>query len=69
MTDGKTNLLDTQLCRDAKIEIPIICGAMSPCSSWELVAAASKAGGIGDIVTEDAMCHVARNLSPNGQPK
>ncbi len=40
---------DTPLCRDAKIEIPIICGAMYPCSNWELVAAASKAGGIGIV--------------------
>lgn len=43
------DLLQTQLCRDAKIEIPIICGAMYPCSNWELVAAASQAGGIGIV--------------------
>lgn len=31
------------------IEIPLICGAMYPCSNPELVAAASEAGGIGII--------------------
>ncbi len=29
------------------IEVPLICGAMYPCSNPELVAAASEAGGIG----------------------
>ena len=32
-----------------KIEHPVICGAMYPCSNPELVAAASEAGGIGII--------------------
>ncbi len=41
--------VETALTRDAGIEIPIICGAMYPCSNPELVAAASKAGGIGMI--------------------
>lgn len=40
---------DTALCRDAGIEVPIICGAMYPCSNWELVAAASAAGGLGVV--------------------
>ena len=31
------------------IELPIICGAMYPCSNSELVAAASEAGGIGIV--------------------
>ena len=31
------------------IELPIICGAMYPCSNVELVAAASEAGGIGVV--------------------
>lgn len=35
--------------RDAKIEVPVICGAMYPCSNPELVAAVSEAGGIGII--------------------
>jgi nitronate monooxygenase len=33
----------------AKIQHPIICGAMYPCSNPELVAAASEAGGIGIV--------------------
>ena len=41
------SILDTQLTRDAGIEVPLICGAMYPCSNPELVAAASDAGGIG----------------------
>ena len=32
-----------------KIEVPVICGAMYPCSNPELVAAVSEAGGIGII--------------------
>lgn len=35
--------------RDLGIEIPLICGAMYPCSNPELVAAVSEAGGIGVI--------------------
>ncbi len=31
------------------IELPLICGAMYPCSNPELVAAASEAGGIGIV--------------------
>jgi nitronate monooxygenase len=41
--------LETALTRDARIEVPLICGAMYPCSNWELVAAVSKAGGIGIV--------------------
>jgi nitronate monooxygenase len=37
------------LCRDARIEVPILCGAMYPCSNWELVAAASAAGAMGIV--------------------
>ncbi len=44
-------------------------GNRPPMKPARMPANFSKAGGIGDIVTEDAMCHVARNLSPNGQPK
>ncbi len=39
--------LQTALTRDAGIEIPLICGAMYPCSNPELVAAVSEAGGLG----------------------
>ncbi len=42
-------LLDTPLARHAKIEVPLICGAMYPCSNPELVAAVSDAGGIGIV--------------------
>ena len=41
--------LDTALTRDAGIDVPVICGAMYPCSNPELVAAASEAGGIGIV--------------------
>ena len=49
--------LDTPLTRDAKIEVPIICGAMYPCSNPELVAAASAAGAIG-VVQPVSMTYV-----------
>src|SRR3954454_4001802 len=42
-------ILDTPLTRQLGIEVPLICGAMYPCSNPELVAAASEAGGIGII--------------------
>lgn len=41
--------LETALTRDAGIEVPLICGAMYPCSNVALVAAASEAGGIGIV--------------------
>lgn len=37
----------TALTEHAGIDVPLICGAMYPCSNPELVAAASEAGGIG----------------------
>lgn len=40
---------DTPLTRDAGIELPVIGGAMYPCSNPELVAAVSAAGGIGIV--------------------
>ena len=40
---------DTAFSRSLEIELPLICGAMYPCSNPELVAAASEAGGIGII--------------------
>lgn len=39
----------TALCRDAGIELPVLCGAMYPCSNPELVAAVSEAGGMGIV--------------------
>jgi nitronate monooxygenase len=41
--------LNTPLSRHAGCAIPLICGAMYPCSNPELVAAASDAGGIGIV--------------------
>jgi nitronate monooxygenase len=41
--------LDTPLTRHARIAVPLICGAMYPCSNVELVAAVSEAGGIGIV--------------------
>ena len=35
--------------RDAGIAVPLICGAMYPCSNVELVAAVAQAGGIGIV--------------------
>jgi nitronate monooxygenase len=42
-------LLDTVFTRQVGIELPIICGAMYPCTNPELVAAVSEAGGIGIV--------------------
>ena len=42
-------LLDTPLTADARIDVPLICGAMYPCSNPELVAAVSDGGGIGIV--------------------
>ncbi|MGD9899931.1 MAG: NAD(P)H-dependent flavin oxidoreductase [Calditrichaceae bacterium] len=41
--------IETDFTRHAGIDIPIICGAMYPCSNPELIAAVSDAGGIGII--------------------
>ncbi len=41
--------MSTAFTRHAGVELPIICGAMYPCSNPELVAAVSEAGGIGII--------------------
>ncbi len=48
---------DRRLLEHAGIEVPIICGAMYPCSNPELVAAVSEAGGIG-IVQPVSMTYV-----------
>ncbi len=39
----------TPLTTAARIEVPLVCGAMYPCSNPELVAAVSEAGGIGVV--------------------
>lgn len=49
--------LQTALTRDAGIEVPLICGAMYPCSNPELIAAVSAAGGMG-IVQPISMIYV-----------
>ena len=41
--------LDTRLSREAGIDVPLLCGAMYPCSNPELVAAVSQAGGLGVV--------------------
>jgi nitronate monooxygenase len=46
---GSKGLLDTPLTRLLGIEVPLVCGAMYPCSNPELVAAVSEAGGIGIV--------------------
>jgi len=35
----------------------------------EIASRYAKASDIGDIVIEDAMCHIAKNISPEGQPQ
>lgn len=49
----------TLLLRQLGIEVPLICGAMYPCSNPELVAAVSEAGGIG-VVQPISLVHVHR---------
>jgi len=48
---------ETAFTRQAGIQIPIICGAMYPCSNPELVAAASATGAIG-VVQPVSMTYV-----------
>ncbi len=51
---------DTPLTRQLGIELPIIGGAMYPCSNPELVAAVSEAGGIG-VVQPISLTYVHRH--------
>ncbi len=51
------SLLETPFSRAVGIEVPLVCGAMYPCSNPELVAAVSEAGGIG-IVQPISMTYV-----------
>ncbi|HLS46879.1 MAG TPA: nitronate monooxygenase [Gemmatimonadales bacterium] len=41
--------LETALTRHAGIDVPLLCGAMYPCSNPELVAAVSEAGALGIV--------------------
>ncbi len=52
-----SSVLSTPFTRAVGIEIPLICGAMYPCSNPELVAAVSAAGAIG-IVQPISMSYV-----------
>jgi nitronate monooxygenase len=52
--------MKTRFTEHAGIEVPLICGAMYPCSNPELVAAVSEAGGIG-IVQPISMSFVHRH--------
>jgi len=47
--DTLSNLLSSPFARQVGIEVPLVCGAMYPCSNPELVGAVSAAGGIGVI--------------------
>jgi len=60
VTAGGTGGLDTALTRDARVAVPLIGGAMFPCSNPELVAAVSEAGGIG-ILQPLSMVYVHRH--------
>lgn len=55
--DPGTEPVHTPLTRDAGIMVPVICGAMYPCSNPALVAAVSDAGGLG-VVQPVALLHV-----------
>ena len=44
-----TTLFENTFTRQAKINLPIICGPMYPCSNPELVAAVSETGAIGIV--------------------
>ncbi|HET9983034.1 MAG TPA: nitronate monooxygenase [Longimicrobiales bacterium] len=50
-------MIATPFTRQVGVEVPIICGAMYPCSNPELVAAASEAGAIG-VVQPMSMVYV-----------
>lgn len=41
--------LETPFTRHAGVDVPVLCGAMYPCSNPELVAAASAAGALGVV--------------------
>jgi nitronate monooxygenase len=60
MSPAGRELLDTVFTRQVGIEVPIICGAMYPCTNPELVAAVSGAGGIG-IIQPISLTYVYRH--------
>ncbi|MFO0617589.1 MAG: nitronate monooxygenase [Polyangiaceae bacterium] len=63
-----TTRFDTALTRTLGIDVPLICGAMYPCSNPELVAAVSEAGGVG-IVQPVSMIFVHRHDLRDGLRK
>lgn len=48
-THTHTATIDTPFTRHAGVRVPLICGPMYPCSNPELVAAVSRAGGLGIV--------------------
>ncbi len=44
---GTRSVIETALTRHAGVELPLLCGAMFPCSNPELVGAVSACGGLG----------------------
>ena len=49
MSDAAASLIETPFTAHAHVDVPLICGAMYPCSNPELVAAVSDAGAIGIV--------------------
>ena len=49
MSAPASDPLQTAFTRHAGVALPLICGAMYPCSNPELVAAVSQAGGLGVV--------------------
>ncbi len=60
MSPAGSGLLETAFTRQVGIEVPVICGAMYPCTNPELVAAVSEAGGIG-IIQPISLTYVYRH--------
>jgi len=60
MSPAGNRLLETAFSRQVGIEVPIICGAMYPCTNPELVAAVSEAGGVG-IIQPISLTYVYRH--------
>ncbi len=57
MSDVTAPGLDTSFTRQVGVRVPLICGAMYPCSNPELVAAASAAGAMG-VIQPTSMVYV-----------
>src|SRR5690606_17830136 len=57
--------ISTPLTEALGVDVPLICGAMYPCSNPELVAAASAAGGVG-IIQPISMIYVHKRPLRDG---